>query len=498
MTPRSVEVDRLGAMDQLDSGAFGTVHRLSSYSLPGFHDLAYKEFTNVPSREEIANLTALVAFRSGLDARTRQILDDAAAWPLRVVTRSGAVCGFLMQLIPAEFFGQQILPSGRTTHLPIKAQWLVVDPAKADAAGIAVAREDDVPARLVLCAKLAHVFGVLHRAGLVYGDLSLNNLVFSAGSPPRVMLVDCDAVQAAGSAPIAQAHTPDWTPPECVAGSPAQDIATDRYKLALFMLRVLSPGPHASQAVDPARVMGVLDLEGNSLIEAGVSDDRSRRPSAKQWYEYLTRYLAVLTGPPTFASANVDSAAVMAGSVVTVSWRAAGADRIVITASDGHRTGFDATSGAGQCRIAVTRTGPFTLSAENRFGTTQCETRPVFVLQPPSITRIEIPTIALPPQPASAMPRLDQVLAGIRPELPGSPWKDLATPDLVAALTVAPPVPLDIALPTGALPIGSDAQRTAGELWSLIHGDVGAVIQHVRTASVTALEQAERGIGTSS
>ena len=129
----TVDAARLGAMDELDSGAFGIVYRLRTYSLPGFTNLAYKEFTNSPSAEDIANLTALVEFRSALDARRRAVLDDAAAWPLRLVTRGGLVCGFVMQLIPPEFFGQQLLPSGRTIQLPVKSQWLVVEPAKADA-----------------------------------------------------------------------------------------------------------------------------------------------------------------------------------------------------------------------------------------------------------------------------------------------------------------------------------------------------------------------------
>ncbi|WP_071288552.1 hypothetical protein [Mycolicibacterium llatzerense] len=410
----TIEVSRLRSMDELDRGAFGTVYRLASYHLPGFAELAYKEFTAAPSAAEVTNLTALVEFRSSQDARRRAVLDDAAAWPLQLVTRHGAVCGFVMQLIPSEFFGQQLLPSGRTVRLPIKSQWLVVDPARADGAGIAVPRADDLPARLVLCAKLAHVFGVLHRAGLVYGDLSLNNAMFSAGSPPRMMLVDCDAAQAPGTAAIGQAHTDDWTPPECVAGGRVQDAATDRYKLALFILRVLTPGPHASQSVDPARGVGVLDLEGNAMMRDGVSTDRNARPTAKAWFDYLTRYLGVLTGPPRITQVDVDVSAVLAGSMATVSWQVVGADRVVVTASDGHTITGDATAGMGHCRVAVTRTGPFTLRAENCYGATTVDSRPVFVLDPPTIPRITVAPLALPPL-QFGTEHLAAALAGLRP-----------------------------------------------------------------------------------
>lgn len=480
----AVDVARLGSLDELDAGAFGTVYRLSTYSLPGFADLAYKEFTNSPSHDEIANLTALVDFRSTADATTRAILDDAAAWPLQLVTRHGAVCGFVMQLIPPEFFGQQILPSGRIVHLPVKSQWLVVDPAKADAAGIAVPRGDDVPARLVLCAKLAHVLGVLHRAGFVYGDLSLNNVVFSAASPPRVMLVDCDAVQAQGSVRVAQAHTPDWTPPECVAGARTQDTVTDCYKLALFVMRVLTPGPHASQAVDPARVVGVLDLEGNAATRDGLSADRSRRPSAKQWYDYLTGLLGALTSPPVFTAATVDVYAAMTGMMVTVSWRASGADHVVVTASDGHRTTCDASSGAGQCRIAVTRSGPFTLSAENRFGATVVETRTVFVLEPPTIDRIDVPPVVLPQLPAqmaAGPPDLTVLLAGLRPAMPGRPWDAVVVPDLASALAMELP------------PLPDLREETASFTGGLV--GIGELVDDLRVASEAAMAAARGGIG---
>ena len=80
-------------MNELGSGTFSTVYRLASYRLPGFVELAY---TGCPSAAEVADLTALVEFRSLLDARRRAVLDNATVWPLGLVSRHSAVCGFLM------------------------------------------------------------------------------------------------------------------------------------------------------------------------------------------------------------------------------------------------------------------------------------------------------------------------------------------------------------------------------------------------------------------
>jgi hypothetical protein len=481
----SVKFSRLGPLDEIDSGAFGTVFRLSSYSLPGFTHLAYKEYAVAPESAEVDNLTALVEFRARLDTSARAILDDAAAWPLQLVTRGGAVCGFVMQLIPPEFFGEQLLPSGRTVQLPVKSQWLVVDPAKADAAGIRVPRADDLPARIVLCAKLAHMFGVLHRAGLVYGDLSLNNAMFSAATPPRVMLVDCDAAQSPVAAPIAQAHTPDWTPPEFVNVPGPQDIESDRYKLALFVLRVLAPGPHASQTIDPSRMVGLLDFDGNAMMRDGLSGNRSARPSAKDWFEYLTCYLAELTSPPAFSAVTTDRALAPVGSPVTVRWQAAGASRVSVTASDGHTTVCDAAGGAGSCRMSVTRSGPFTLTAENRYGAAVVESDAVIVLQPPTIARVDVAPIVLPP----IRPGTDDLSAGLAAVLTTTSCspQSFALPDLapLQSLTICP---LPDAVTRPAAPLSTvDVHAPVEDLLAAVSADARAVVDRARAQSAAAV-----------
>lgn len=470
MKTATIKRSCLGAMEELDSGNFGTVYRLQELIFEGFADLAYKQFSTNLDAAEIANLTDLVDFRSGLSAGNRAILDDAAAWPLCLVTDRGTVCGFLMQLIPSVFFGQQLLPSKRTVTLPVKCQWLVVDPGKADSAGIDVPRADDLPARLVLCAKLCHLLGVLHRAGIVYGDLSLNNVMFSAATPPRIMVVDCDAAQSPRSPRITQAHTPDWVPPESVAGGAAQDIETDRYKLALFILRVLSPGAHASQTVDPSRVVDVFDLQGNTMMRAGLSSDRCGRPSAKDWYAYLIGYLGALTSPPEFGSVDLDRRVASAGSMVTVRWEVAGAQRVTVRAADGHAETHRCPSGEGQCRMSVTRSGPLTLSAENRFGSAVVETGEVVVLLPPTINRVDVAPIVLP-RAHIGEPELGATLQAIRPETQPA----VVLPDL------APLQPMTGWPQPGppAAPPGPVVTVTAGDGWMQVAEAVARGIRSV-------------------
>jgi hypothetical protein len=65
--------------------------------------------------------------------------------------------------------------------------------------------------------------------------------------------------------------------------------ATDLYKLGLFVLRVLSPGPQASTFRDPGRVMGKLDAEGRGLITAALGPVGSARPTAAAWSAYFAQ-----------------------------------------------------------------------------------------------------------------------------------------------------------------------------------------------------------------
>lgn len=491
MRPQSIEARRLGGMELIDDGAFGKVYRLESFTVPGFTEVAYKEFLSAPSAEQLANLNALIAFRGRLAPSERAIVDGQAAWPLRLVTERGVVRGFVMRLIPSAFFGTQLLPSGRVVRLPVKSQWLVVDPDRAYAAGIAVPAADDVPARLVLCAKLAHFLGVLHRGGYVYGDLSLNNVTFAADNPPQIMLVDCDAVQSPTAPPIPQGHTDDWLPPEAAGGQGRQTLESDRYKLALFILRALTPGPHASQSVDPNRVVGVLDLAGNSLMRAGLSDDPQARPTAKQWFDYLTDYLRQLTSPPQFLYADTYSPAALSGTAVTVSWQVSGAQRVSITTADGHCVSADAAS--GEHRVSVTRSGPITLKAQNRYGTAEIETDPVIIVEIPALCRVELPGV-----PALSFDigedRLAAGLAAVQ-DFPVIPAGAVAVPDFEPLRALAAsPLPDVLAKPPGSIQPPTGFAAGLRDLLAALSADGLRVVEHAVAASAAAAETAGESV----
>ena len=400
MIELTVDRSRLGAMTELDSGAAGVVYRLDGYRLPGFGPLGYKQYKNTQGADADRNLYELVAFRRNLPPTEMAVIDANTAWPLQVVTERGRVCGLVMQLIPGEFFSNQTLPSGRTTTVVTKAQWLVVEHAKAVRAGVDVPPADDLPARLVLVARLAHVFATLHRAGLVYGDLSLNNVTVCGQLPPRIVVVDCDAIKTPSAPALVQLHSPGFKPPEQLQPGTGQTVATDEYKLALFILRCLTPGRLASLVTDSDRLVGIFDAKGVAMMRAGVGNDPAARPAARDWYRYLVDRLAQLTSPRVFESIEIDQRVIVEGEPVVVRWRTTGApDEVQVRTQDGFEQTKQAVGNEGTFTICPLRSGVVELLAGNRYGRSSGVSPALHVMTVPRINAVNLPSV--PPLPAT-------------------------------------------------------------------------------------------------
>jgi DNA-binding helix-hairpin-helix protein with protein kinase domain len=274
------EVGQLGR--QLGSGGQATVYLAPELTLPDVSGtLVYKQYKG--DQVSPNGLRAIVGVRSRLDAGEQAKLDTVAAWPVRVVREAGRVCGVVMPLIADSFFQDRTLPTGRVSRDPREVQNLFVDPDLACRLGMPRVSMGE---RFGVCRDLAAGLALLHRHGVVFGDVNAKNELFRQGPEPMVMFVDCDAVRIRGSAAVVrQLNAPDWNPPE----GTVLTQATDMYKFGLFVLRVLNPGPQASVARDPSRVFDRLDPEGRVLLTAAVGQVPSARPSAETWRAYFAK-----------------------------------------------------------------------------------------------------------------------------------------------------------------------------------------------------------------
>jgi hypothetical protein len=268
--------------------------------------LAYKEYKS--GHRPPASLRSLVALRNKLDVSTRRRLDEVTAWPLRVVADdNGGIRGILIPLIPESYFVETMLPSGKPSRFPRDAQFLFIDPSLATRLGlpwISASR------RLTICRDTADALDFLDsHLDVVFGDINAKNILFRIDAGPTVMFIDCDAVRMRGSAAVVrQLHAPDWDAPE----GPILSKSSDRYKLALFILRTLTPGPGSSVNRNPAAIKDLFDRRGRELLDRGLNGVPSERPTAREWAQYLSAMARTYTGNARNATSDPGSGRVAA------------------------------------------------------------------------------------------------------------------------------------------------------------------------------------------
>ncbi|GAA2347848.1 hypothetical protein [Dactylosporangium salmoneum] len=113
---------------------------------------------------------------------------------------------------------------------------------------------------------LTRLFGRLHRAGVVVGDVSPGNVLVEPDG--RVVLIDCDSVQftdpATGRAFPAEHVTPEYAPGQALAHG---DVSHDLFGLAVLICQLLMEGDHPFEGIP--REGADRGIEGN--IGAGAS-----------------------------------------------------------------------------------------------------------------------------------------------------------------------------------------------------------------------------------
>jgi hypothetical protein len=274
----------LGPTERLGDGGQGTV-----FLLPRHPRLLFKRYHDGidVDHSELARLVELPAL---VDARDRDFLRTVTAWPCGRVIEGGRLVGFVMPRAPDRF---HTVVGGRSR--PLELQFLLY-PRRVMWQDVP---RPDPAARCALAARLIDLFDVLHRNRLLVGDVSMKNFLWTVDGPPGVFAVDCDGFQIPGRSPaVAPAQTLGWQDPAVPAGRATLD--SDRYKLALLVLRVLL-GDHAVTPVVVVRTIDWHRLLGREVMALAervlVPGDR---PPASHW-----RLALSLPRRPEPASRNV-------------------------------------------------------------------------------------------------------------------------------------------------------------------------------------------------
>jgi DNA-binding helix-hairpin-helix protein with protein kinase domain len=194
------------------------------------------------------------------------------AWPSGRVFDGGRCVGLLMPEAPARFVTSI---AGRRRLLELQ---FLLYPRRAMWADLALPTDTE---RRRLAAAYVELFQDLHTAGVMIGDVSMRNLLWTLADGPAVFAIDCDGFRLTGRPPaVRPAGTAGW-------GDPARPcevtVDTDRYKLALVTLRVLL-GDHAVTPEDVCGKPSAWRSLGPSLTAlARHAAEPGSRPAAECW-----------------------------------------------------------------------------------------------------------------------------------------------------------------------------------------------------------------------
>ncbi|MGW3667533.1 hypothetical protein [Streptomyces sp. NPDC005141] len=246
------------------------------YDVAGPGGLLYKSYRE-PGKADGGELAALVALRQGLAPADRDRLDRETAWPLCRVMDGGRTTGFLMNRAPDAMTWRTARGEARLTDLsyllraPKPAWQTVAQPSPAE--------------RYALVVAVVGLVQWLHTLGLVVGDVSQANVLWTVRPAPGPYLLDCDGVRLVGRTPVLeQADTPDWHDPLAAPGTVTVD--SDRYKVALVVGRVLSQDAYVAPGKPLHPLTGVLDDRRAEAVRAlweQASGPRGTRPHLAQW-----------------------------------------------------------------------------------------------------------------------------------------------------------------------------------------------------------------------
>lgn len=306
MEPR-IEAASLTTTRHLARGGIAAdVSEVLNFRLPESPELrlVYKRFSRRPSAVvPIYPLESHARLRLDMPPEQRRVLDEQFCWVLRVVVdgEPGAA-GVLTQHWDETYMADHSSAGGDMQRSPADGSRLA---SGADYFGSRNITAPSPAQRLALCRSLALAIGRLHRAGAIYGNLSLSEFLYRVEPAPSVMFHSAlHRIRLRGAPPPVGvlSHDSDWVPPEALAAQQAgnrvgydiTNVETDRYKLGLAILRILvaptSPKGSSSE-IDPSRAKGLVPDDIYGLLSQCLLGDPNVRPTARDWYLALDRYV---------------------------------------------------------------------------------------------------------------------------------------------------------------------------------------------------------------
>lgn len=279
-------LDSLGDLELLGEGGEAEV-----FSCGAHGHLVFKRF-----RDSVASEISSKGLRDTIELQNRLTGDDRdfvlkrTVWPKTVVMDRERLIGYLMDRIGTQFFCQYgrrggVLTSAQDWNKLTYRDRVFANP-NLETTMVNLSEPDRSGDLRGLLRDVAKLFDILHGAGVVIGDVSGRNLMWTCTPRPEVLLIDCDGLRARGSRAVTLAkQSPDWVDP---VHQNETDIDSDLYKLALAMYRayfsaeVALPIDHSTSPSDP--------FDADLLERARRGTATSGRTTAAEWVNFFDQF----------------------------------------------------------------------------------------------------------------------------------------------------------------------------------------------------------------
>ena len=211
MTAQVIQRAKLGVLTKIGQGGQGVVYAAPNVKTRFAASMVYKEYkSQALTGIDFTALAAMPALvEDALSYTEAERLVALAAWPCAIVHVGGAPSGFVMPVIPEQFFVELTTVKG-TSSVTAEFQHLLNHQSVLAARGTTI---DDAQ-RYALLREAASGLAFMHRHGVCIGDISPKNLLYSLAPREAVYLIDCDAMRINGVSALHPGRNP-WLASAC-------------------------------------------------------------------------------------------------------------------------------------------------------------------------------------------------------------------------------------------------------------------------------------------
>jgi len=239
----SPQFPKVSRGDVVGSGGMGSV-----YADPRNDSFFLKKFNAPLTGEQAAMLLRLIEVQRWARPSERETLLTRFSWPIEGFGSADNIIGYSMPRAPDDAYFD-LTVAGRARRPLLQLKYLMDSRYFAGKAITSAKPDVNEQDRLEMAIDLVDAIQVIHHHGLVYGDVSSNNMCGRLGRSPSVFLLDADSIVTPDIRAKNPVRTPGWTIPNNL-----NPIEADRSLISLFIWRFMLEDPNANpKATDTSR-----------------------------------------------------------------------------------------------------------------------------------------------------------------------------------------------------------------------------------------------------